>query len=85
MEEIDIGRLRQDVMRYYEDIGDLEMDEYGTAMGFFPTATVDLIQAESRKNSNIANVSSASDEELIQIATALGFDVDDYKVRGMRF
>ena len=65
MEEIDIGRLRQDVMRYYEDIGDLEMDEYGTAMGFFPTATVDLIQAESRKNSNIANVSSASDEELI--------------------
>ena len=30
MEEIDVGRLRQDVMRYYQDIGDLEMDEYGT-------------------------------------------------------
>ena len=82
MDQYDIGRLRQDVMRYYEDIGDLEMDEYGTAMGFFPTATVDLIQAESRKNANVAAVRSCDPDTLKEIAESLGFDLDDYKARG---
>ncbi len=84
-EQINIEQLRRDVIRYYEDVGSIEMDEYGTAMGYFPTATVDLIQAENRMNGNIAAVRSCDGETLQQIAESLGFDLDDYKMRGMRF
>ena len=51
--EIDIEKLRSDLMDYF-----------GTAMGFFPVATMDLIK-----------VQNASDEELINIALKNNFDV----------
>ena len=84
-EQINIRQLRNDVIRYYEDIGSIEMNEYGTAMGFFPMAGADLVQAEIKMNSQIATVNACDDETIIQIAESLGFDIDDYKMRGMRF
>ena len=84
-EDINIEQLRRDVIRYYQDIGSIEMDEYGTAMGFFPFAMADLIQAENKMNGQIAEVRSCDDETLKQIAEELGFNLDDYKTRGMRF
>ena len=55
--EIDIEKLRSDLMDYF-----------GTAMGFFPVATMDLIK-----------VQNASDEELINIALKNNFDLNKYK------
>ena len=85
MEELDYVQLRGDLIRYYEDIGSIEMEDFGTAMGFFPAATVDLIQAENRMNGQIAEVRNASNERLEAIASSLGFDLDDYRRKGMRF
>ena len=58
--EIDIEKLRSDLMDYF-----------GTAMGFFPVATMDLIK-----------VQNASDEELINIALKNNFDLNKYIVNG---
>ena len=58
--EIDIEKLRSDLMDYF-----------GTALGFFPVATMDLI-----------NVQNASDEELINIALKNNFDLSKYIVNG---
>lgn len=60
--EIDIEGLRSDLMNYF-----------GTAMGFFPNATMDLIKIEN-----------ASAEELIIIAVRNGFDLNDYVVSNYR-
>ena len=43
------------------------MDYFGTAMGFFPVATMDLIK-----------VQNASPEELINIALKNNFDLSKY-------
>ena len=58
--EIDIEKLRSDLMEYF-----------GTAMGFFPVATMDLIK-----------VQNASDEELINIALKNNFDLNKYIING---
>ena len=58
--EIDIEKLRSDLMDYF-----------GTAMGFFPGATMDLIK-----------VQNASDEELINIALKNNFDLNKYIING---
>lgn len=58
--EIDIEKLRSDLMDYF-----------GTALGFFPVATMDLIK-----------VQNASDEELINIALKNNFDLNKYIVNG---
>lgn len=58
--EIDIEKLRSDLMDYF-----------GTAMGFFPVATMDLIK-----------VQNASDEELINIALKNNFDLNKYIING---
>lgn len=58
--EIDIEKLRSDLMDYF-----------GTAMGFFPVATMDLIK-----------VQNASPEELINIALKNNFDLNKYIVNG---
>ena len=58
--EIDIEKLRSDLMDYF-----------GTALGFFPVATMDLIK-----------VQNASDEELINIALKNNFDLSKYIVNG---
>ena len=58
--EIDIEKLRSDLMDYL-----------GTAMGFFPVATMDLIK-----------VQNASPEELINIALKNNFDLSKYIVNG---
>jgi hypothetical protein len=61
------------------------MDDYGTAMQFFPMAVMDLGEAEIRMQNNISAVRYASDSSLEQIAEELGFDLDDYKKRGLGF
>lgn len=58
--EIDIEKLRNDLMDYF-----------GTAMGFFPVATMDLVK-----------VQNASPEELINIALKNNFDLSKYIVSG---
>ena len=58
--EIDIEKLRSDLMDYF-----------GTAMGFFPVVTMDLIK-----------VQNASDEELINIALKNNFDLNKYIING---
>ena len=58
--EIDIEKLRSDLMDYF-----------GTAMGFFPVATMDLIK-----------VQNASSEELISIALKNNIDLSKYIVNG---
>ena len=58
--EIDIEKLRSDLMDYF-----------GTALGFFPVATMDLIK-----------VQNASDEELINIALKNNFDLNKYIING---
>ena len=58
--EIDIEKLRSDLMDYF-----------GTAIGFFPAATMDLIK-----------VQNASGEELINIALKNNFDLSKYIVNG---
>ena len=58
--EIDIEKLRSDLIDYF-----------GTAMGFFPVATMDLIK-----------VQNASDEELINIALKNNFDLNKYIING---
>lgn len=58
--EIDIEKLRSDLMDYF-----------GTAMGFFPVATMDLVK-----------VQNASPEELINIALKNNFDLTKYIVNG---
>lgn len=85
MAEINYEQLREDMIRYLRDVGQSEMDEYGTAMQFFPVAMVDLGEAESRMNSNISIVRGASDRQLEAIANELGFDLDDYKTKGFGF
>ena len=44
----------------------------GPATTIFPVATMDLIEIES-----------ASNENLIQIAIRYGFDIEDYKIKGL--
>lgn len=58
--EIDIEKLRSDLMDYF-----------GTAMGFFPVATMDLIK-----------VQNASSEELINFALKNNIDLSKYIVNG---
>lgn len=58
--EIDIEKLRSDLMDYF-----------GTAMGFFPVATMDLVK-----------VQNASPEELINISLRNNFDLSKYIVSG---
>ncbi|MCR5202813.1 MAG: hypothetical protein K6D02_06995 [Lachnospiraceae bacterium] len=55
---IDIDKLRDDMM-----------DEYGTAMGNFPMATMDLVEVEN-----------ASPEELVDMAMNEGIDLRKYEV-----
>ena len=85
MSEINHEQLREDMIKYLKDVGQSEMDEYGTAMQVFPAAMVDLGQAEARMKNNISIVSGASDRQLEAIADELGFDVDDYKPKGFGF
>jgi len=54
---IDFDKLREDLIDYF-----------GTAMGTFPIAVM-----------NVAEVESASDKELIRIAAKNGFDLKDYE------
>ena len=56
--DIDFDKLREDLIDYF-----------GTAMGTFPIAVM-----------NVAEVESASDRELIYIATQNGFDLSDYEI-----
>ncbi len=44
------------------------IDYFGTAMGAFPIAVM-----------NVAEVETATDRELIHIATQNGFDLEDYE------
>ena len=44
----------------------------GTATTIFPVATMDLIEIER-----------ASNERLIQIAIRYGFNIQDYKIKGL--
>ena len=44
------------------------IDYFGTAMGAFPIAVM-----------NVAEVETATDRELIRIATQNGFDLSDYE------
>ena len=83
--EIDYERLRSDLINYFYQVGSNEMDEYGTAMQFFPVAVMDLSEAEARMKDNIAAVRYASNSRLEEIASMVGFDIDDYKKKGMRF
>ena len=55
---IDFNKLREDLIDYF-----------GTAMGTFPIAVM-----------NVAEVESASDKELIRIAAKNGFDLSDYEI-----
>jgi hypothetical protein len=55
---IDFEKLREDLIDYF-----------GTAMGTFPIAVVE-----------IANIENASEQELIKIATQNGFDLEDYEI-----
>ncbi|MBQ8427547.1 MAG: hypothetical protein IJX16_07320 [Clostridia bacterium] len=55
---IDFDKLREDLIDYF-----------GTAMGTFPIAVM-----------NVAEVESASDRELISIATQNGFNLEDYEI-----
>ncbi|MBR2070929.1 MAG: hypothetical protein IJ981_05815 [Clostridia bacterium] len=55
---IDFDKLREELIDYF-----------GTAMGTFPIAVM-----------NVAEVESASDRELIRIATQNGFDLSDYEI-----
>lgn len=54
---IDLEKLREDLIDYF-----------GTAMGSFPIAVM-----------NVTEVERASDNELIRIATQNGFDLSDYE------
>ena len=83
--DIDYERLRQDLINYCYDVGSSEMDEYGTAMQIFPVAVVDLSGAEQRMKNNIAAISYASNSRLEEIAAELGFDLDNYKKKGLGF
>lgn len=56
--EIDIERLRDDLIDYF-----------GTAMGMFSMAMMD-----------VAKVERASESELIRIAKQNGFDLNDYEI-----
>lgn len=58
--EIDIEKLRSDLKDYF-----------GSAMGFFPVAIMDLIK-----------VQNASPEELINIALKNNFDLNKYIING---
>ena len=55
---IDLEKLREDLIDYF-----------GTAMGVFPIAVM-----------NVTEVERASDNELIRIATQNGFDLSDYEL-----
>lgn len=55
---IDLEKLREDLIDYF-----------GTAMGYFPIAVM-----------NVAEVESVSDEKLIDIAIKNGFDLTDYEI-----
>lgn len=55
---IDFDKLREDLIDYF-----------GTAMGTFPIAVM-----------NVAKVESASDRELIRIATQNGFNLENYEI-----
>jgi len=83
--EIDYERLREDMINYCYESGSSEMDNYGTAMQFFPMAVVDLGDAERRMNENIRTIRNASNSTLEQIANELGFDIENYKKKGFRF
>ena len=54
---VDFEKLREDLIDYF-----------GTAMGTFPIAVM-----------NVTEVEKASDRELIRIATQNGFDLSDYE------
>ena len=56
--EIDIDKLREDLIDYF-----------GTAMGLFPVATMNLVE-----------VQTASSEKLIQIALKNKFNLNNYVV-----
>ena len=83
--EIDYERLREDMINYCYESGSSEMDNYGTAMQYFPMAVVDLGDAERRMNENIRTIRNASNSTLEQIANELGFDIENYKKKGFRF
>ena len=55
---IDFEKLREDLI-----------DFFGTAMGAFPIAVM-----------NVAEVEKALERELIRIATQNGFDLSDYEI-----
>lgn len=55
---IDLEKLREDLIDYF-----------GTAMGAFPIAVM-----------NVAEVETATERELIRIATKNGFDLSEYVI-----
>lgn len=82
MEKIDYEQLRQDLIDYCYTTGASEMDEYGTAMQYFPMAVMDLGDAERRMKENIATIRNASNFTLEQIANELGYNIENYKSKG---
>lgn len=59
---IDYEKLREDLMDYF-----------GSAMGLFPVAVMDVIRIEN-----------ASNDELVQIARENGFDLNNYETKIFR-
>lgn len=55
---IDLEKLREDLIDYF-----------GTAMGTFPIAVM-----------NVAEVETATDRELLRIATQNGFNLENYEI-----
>jgi len=53
----------------FEKLREALIDYFGTAMGSFPIAVM-----------NINEVETATDRELIRIATQNGFDLSDYEI-----
>ena len=59
---IDYQKLREDLIDYF-----------GSAMGLFPVAVIDVIRIEN-----------ATNDELVQIAIENGFDLNDYGIKIFR-
>ena len=83
--EIDYERLREDMINYCYESGSSEMNNYGSAMQYFPMAVMDLGDAERRMKENITTIRNASNSTLEQIADELGFNIGDYEKKGFRF
>ena len=83
--EIDYERLREDMINYCYEAGSSEVNNYGSAMQYFPMAVVDLGDAERRMKDNITTIRNASNSTLEQIADELGFNIRDYEKKGFRF